>query len=212
MKELYLNNLKENLLDFTKIIITGPPRAGTTIASLILSKELKYKFVDESYYIDDTDESTVEKFRLIIHHPRKMVIQMTAFTRDIHNYYFSQPTCIILIERKNEDINDSMNHSVKYMNNKISDGNLFNGFDENARQVIMKHFKSDLPSVFLPSIIYSHFMNHLNKDKIYFRLKYDELKNHELFINKKERREKFSHLKQVDFDPEYIAKKGVMVL
>jgi len=207
--KLDLDNLSI-LKEFTKIIVTGPPRAGTTISSLIIAKELNYKFVDESYYIDESDKKTAQEFAFLIHHPRKMVIQMTAFTRDIHRVFFSKPTAIVLIIRNIDDIVNSMNNSVNFMH-KPSNSNLVNGFDLNVQNIILKHFNAKEGDI-VPEIIYKHFEENINDSNHYFTLKYDDLKNHRLFIKKEDRRKNFTHLKQVDFDPEYITKKGIMIL
>ena len=45
-----MNRLIKDLKKYHKILVTGPPRSGTTVAGLILSDMLGYKFVDESYY------------------------------------------------------------------------------------------------------------------------------------------------------------------
>jgi len=42
-----LKDLLEALRAFSRILVTGPQRSGTTIAAKIIAKELKYRFLDE---------------------------------------------------------------------------------------------------------------------------------------------------------------------
>jgi len=207
MKKLGLINLIL-LSDYSKIIVTGPPRAGTTISARIIAHELNYKFIDETMY----DGNNAEKFGFLLWHRRKMVIQMTAFTRDIHNYYFNQNTAIVLIRRNIQDILDSMDNTIKFLETNIVCGDgLFRGFNRDARKVISKHFNLSEHEI-LPGGIYKHFEENMNKEKDYFELEYDCLKNHVLFIEKQTRRKEFKHIKQVDIDSEYFDKRGVLVL
>ena len=80
MVEINLNNIKYHLERFDKIVVTGPPRSGTTIAANIIAKELKYKFIDETFY----DGNNSQMFLSLFNIPRKMVIQTTAFLKSLH--------------------------------------------------------------------------------------------------------------------------------
>ena len=206
-------NLAKRLSSYNKIIVTGPPRTGTTICSRILAHELKYRFVDETFY-NGNDQA---KFGLILHHPRKFVIQMTAFTRDIHTYYFSQPTCIVLMIRPIKDILESMLNSTKFIDNNSgfnieAYGKIFKGLNNEAVKIIKKHFGYENSKLTLPEVIYDHFNNHRDPTKNYMEVNYEDLKKHKLFIEKKVRRKNFVHIKQIDLDPEYIHRRGVLML
>lgn len=204
------------LKKYNKIIVTGPPRSGTTICSRILAHELKYRFIDETLY----DGNNPNKFSLMLHYlSRNFVIQTTAFTRDIHKYYFNQPTCIVLMKRPISDILDSFDNTKKFIDNSSNGlnvtaaGELFNGFDDDAIETIKKHFGyENNNNLTLPEVIYDHFEKNKNPEKVYLEINYDDLKNHELFIDKETRRKEFVHIKQIDLDPEYIHKRGVLVL
>lgn len=208
-------NLIERLKTFNKIIVTGPPRSGTTITSLILAKELRYKFIDETIY----DGGNQIKFLMLLNSQRKMVIHNTSFTRDLHQFkLLEKPNiCILLVKRRTEDIIDSMDNTIKFMKDKsvtVGENGLFNGFSQEARDVIKKHFGYEGSSLSLPECIYDHFEKNKNPKINYLKANYPEdFFDHELFIKKEDRRKKFTHIKQVDFDPEYIDKRqGVVIL
>lgn len=214
MEKIKLKDVKKELSPFDKIVVTGPPRSGTTILSLILATELKYKFVDETYYVRDDDTETAKLFSFLLHHNRKMVLQMTAFTRDVHRFYFPKPTAIILSIRDKDSIEESMKNSTKFLkeNSVVSaKDHIFTGFDDAAKNIILKYFGANEGDS-LPEVIYNHFYNNINPNYNYFGFEYEELQEHKLFIKKEERRKNFIHLKQVDLDPEYINKKGIMIL
>jgi len=210
MKEIDLKNCKEVLCRYTKVIVTGPPRSGTTITSLILATELNYKFVDESMY----DGGDVNKFMLLISHPRKMVIQNTAFSRDLHKIPVYYPTCFVVSKRELKDIYDSMKNSEKFMKTKdpVHNGKQFFGFNAVAKMMVAKHYGCN-PDTLAEDIYATIFKNAaISNHADYCLIHYKSLRNHPRFISRGDRRKNFTHLKQVDFDPEYIKKRGVIVL
>lgn len=69
-----LNELVQTLkelrrLGHDKIMVTGPQRSGTTIASIILAEELKYRYVDES------DANTLTDVLHFVRHAKRFVLQ-----------------------------------------------------------------------------------------------------------------------------------------
>jgi hypothetical protein len=177
------------LKNHSKILVTGPPRSGTTIAAMIIANVLKYKFIDESWY----NGSNQELFAWFLNHKRNLVIQNTAFFRDIHLLNLN----IVLVRRNRDDIIDSFKNSEKFFSHSIE--GMFDGFNDDAKNVILTHFGHK--SGCIPDILYKHFEKH-NKD--YYEINYDCLRKHELFIKKEVRRKKFTHIKQVKVDPNYL--------
>lgn len=190
------------LKKYEKIIVTGPPRSGTTIAALIIAKELNYKFIDESWY----DANNPQKFMFFFGLPRKMVIHTTAFLKDIH-VLKNFPK--VLVERKIEDILESFDNTKNFSMKIATSHGLMTQVGEQEQEILLKHYGKK--SGCIPKIIYKHFKKY-NKD--YYFIKYDSLREHEKFVPKHIRREKFKHIKQVDADDVYYLKnrKGVMVL
>lgn len=218
MKKLYLKNIKKELGKFNKVIVTGPPRSGTTISGLILSNELNYKFIDESFY----DGNNQNKFMFFLTLPkRKMVLQMTAFLKDLHTiseFLLINKIAVVLVNRKIPDILESFKNSKNFNMGCAIEGGIFTSIDEEAQQIILNHYKEYLhksDNRSLPEVIYDHFyVNSCNiNKKMLFELDYNELSTHKLFIKKEDRRKKFKHIKQVTEDPYFLATKmGVLTL
>jgi hypothetical protein len=194
IKEINLENIGI-LKKHKKVLVTGPPRSGTTITGIIIAKELNYKYIDESWY----NGSDGYKFAWFLNHSRKLVIQSTAFFRDIHKLNLN----VVLVKRNTEDILASFKNSEKFKNHPV-DG-LFGGITAEAQKIILNHFGHK--SGCLPDILYKHFKEN-NKD--YYEIKYSSLKNHELFIKKEVRRKEFTHIKQVKVDPSYLQNDAIV--
>ena len=214
MKQLNLNTIRQELDKFDKVIVTGPPRSGTTIATIITANILNYKFIDESFY----DANDKNKFLWLLSQNRKMVIQMTAFFRDLHNigpFLTANNTAVVLVKRNIEAILESFENSKNFtMPAKTSDG-LFTMIDEEAQNIIFKHYmfkKEDKRS--LPEKVYDYFYGHMdgfNKHML-FELHYKDLKKHKLFVKKADRRKHFKHIKQVKVDDPYYLQNQILVL
>ena len=199
---MQINELAEKLKEHRKIIVTGPPRSGTTISGLILSNVLGYKFIDESYY---NGNDVCGFFYFLYNFNRNCVIQNTSFLRDIHTI-IDIPK--ILVRRKTEEILESFENSKKFGFNNIGDP-LFTCIDDRAEKVILDHY-GYFGKTCVPEVIYEHFERY-NKD--YYEINYPEdIKDHEFFIEKEVRMANFSHMKQVNLDPQYLKKKGVITL
>jgi len=211
MKKLKISDF-DILKQFDKIIVTGPPRSGTTISGLILANELNYKFVDETFY----DGNNLKKFTWFLGYPnRKMVIQNTSFTRDLHILSRFYSFAIVLIRRNIKDILDSFENSKKFPKDKLSSPGMFTSIDEEAQKIIGKHYNMKEDQT-LPEVIYSCIESNMclmDQDKL-FELNYEDLSNNKLFVKKEDRRKNFNHIKQVKVDdPHYLSTKmGVMVL
>ena len=171
----------KNLSKFEKVIVTGPPRSGTTISGKIIAHELGYEFIDEHQY----EHNISVKFVEILLTRSSVVVHTTSFTRDIH---LIKNIPIVLVKRNINDILKSFENSKRFKG-KHENG-LFARFDDEALGIILNHYGCKNGCV--PEVIYDHFYKH-NKD--FFELNYEDLKDHELFIDK-DKRKKFTHLKQ----------------
>jgi hypothetical protein len=215
MEKLTLGNIASKLNLYDKIIVTGPPRSGTTVAGMVIADELEYKFIDESFY----DANNSQKFMFFLHYPdRKLVVHTTAFLRDLCtiSHFLSQvKACIVLVERKIKDILESFENSKNFKMGCHTSNGLFMSIDEEAQEILLNHYgkKGDLT---LPEIIYECFRNQLiffvNSNVRVFRIKYEDLENHKLFVKKEVRRKNFKHIKQVKIDDPYYLQKQVMIL
>jgi hypothetical protein len=209
LKKLTLDNICFHLEQYDKIIVTGPPRSGTTISGLIISNILGYKFIDESWY----DGNNSEKFLSLFSINRKMVIHNTAFLRDLYkisSYINDNNISIVLVKRSIDDILESFENSTKFDTGKFKPPGIFAGINQDAQKIILNHFGKTRGSV--PKVIYEYFDSCKDKFDNLFFIKYEDLKSHSFFIEKEIRRKSFVHIKQVNEDPYYLTKKGVMVL
>lgn len=201
-----LENLKSNLENFNKIIVTGPIRSGTTISGVIIAKELNIPFIDEMFYRNNFDYF----FRIINSVSDKIVIHNVRGIRDIHKlfpYFDINNMAVILVKRNIDDILDSFENSKKYIKKGIynTNGKIF-GVNDKLIDFFYKHFEVKDRNKKLPEIVYEHFYANLNGFKNFFELEYECLKDHEMFVKKDIRRKKFTHLKQVSLDPLYLRK------
>lgn len=189
---------------FDKVIVTGPPRAGTTITSKIIADSIGYKFIDELWY----DGSDAKKFWFLLNLPRKLVIQMTAFIKQLDYIVKDRDDiAVVLVKRDVDDINVSLEHTTTFGHSDIV-GVLPH---PEYKEWFLNHY--GLTEGCIPTVIYDYFRKH-TRDKIknYFEVEYESFKNHSSWIDKPKRREHFVHIKQINLDPEYITKKtGIMV-
>jgi len=214
MKELSIKLISKELANYNKIIVTGPPRAGTTFSGLVIAHELKYKFIDESWY----DANNPDKFMMLLGFPRKMIVHTTAFLRDLHtisNILDQANISVVLVKRSIKDILDSIENTKNFKKGVETINGVMVSIGKEEQDLLFKAYGGRVENISLPEVIYNYFystMYKLNQDKLY-SVNYDDFKNHELFISKKERRKKFKHGLQVNFDPHYLVnQKGVMVL
>jgi hypothetical protein len=181
----------ENLKKFNKIIITGPPRSGTTIAGVIVAKEIGIPFIDETFY-----GSRIDAFFNWLHSIQEQVIIHSIYAiRDLHllaDYLSVNNMAVIVVKRNTKDILESIKNSTK--------------FDEKygINDDVYKFFNSKKET--LPDDIYTNFEENSHKINNLSYVNYEDFENHELFIDKDTRRKEFQHLKQVALDPEYLSR------
>lgn len=213
MHKLNLNTIKKNLSCFDKIIVTGPPRSGTTISSMIIADILKYKFVDESFY----DANNPKKFLVMLHLPRKMVIQMTAFLKsivkeDIASFLNNNKIAVVLIRRNITDILKSFKNTENFdMSIKTSSG-LFTKIGEEEQRFMFEHYGFSNKSDPIPLQIYQYFYDRMSILENVFSLRYEKLSSHKFFVKEGDRRKHFKHIKQVKVDDPYYLQNQIMVL
>ncbi|MAG27368.1 hypothetical protein CMI47_17695 [Candidatus Pacearchaeota archaeon] len=96
------NSLLDKLKKFSKIIVTGPQRSGTTYMTYILAKDLNYKKIDEIVYREKFTPTT----KLFIKELNKenIVIQAPTQTHILHKLKYDSKMIIIFIHRDDNDI------------------------------------------------------------------------------------------------------------
>jgi hypothetical protein len=96
------NTLLDKLKKFSKIIVTGPQRSGTTYMSYILSKDLHYEHIDEVKYRSGTKPST--QFFIERLNKKNIVIQAPTQTHILHKLKNDSDMIILWMNRSDEDI------------------------------------------------------------------------------------------------------------
>ncbi len=93
----------ENLSTYSKILVTGPQRSGTTIAARMIAHTTGHQFVDEW----DFNVSDLGMFHRLFYTPGPMVIQCPALCRCVH-HYADERAMVVLMRRPPTEIADSV--------------------------------------------------------------------------------------------------------
>jgi len=173
------NHLKE----FNKIVVVGPGRSGTRILSKIIAEETGHLYVDEGWF-SSSDEV---RFWKIFTSSKKMVVQAPNMLFIAHQLGQREDWAIILSRRDVKDIESSMKNLVNLGVNLVYFKNWY-------YQSLNKYWKTEGS---LPELVYD-FWDKKQKFEIknVFEVKFDDLKNHKLFISKEDRCKNFVHSEQ----------------
>lgn len=146
-------DLIKKLKQYTRIIIAGPQRSGTTYAAYTISKDLNYHHIDEQ----DFGTHTSEGFLNVIS-KENIVVQCPAVTHVLDQIQTNN-TIIVWINRNNEDIiksEDRINWHPHWFNvekdkyRKIY-GNEVDQFERNS--YMKKHYWEIQKENLIPSFI-----------------------------------------------------------
>ena len=85
---------------FSKIIVTGPQRSGTTFTSKVIAKDLGFKCIDEREFNNTQFE---QAFDLVKETPN-VVIQSPAISHMCHHWALIENCCVIWMIRDTEQI------------------------------------------------------------------------------------------------------------
>lgn len=198
----------EYLRPFNKIIVIGPGRSGTTIATKIIAHELKYKFIDESWF----EGTLFEKFLGLLNMDRKMVIQAPCLTHKMHWIGSEASLAFVLMKRDINDILKSQKHTLTFKTKAPNKGTFTACTPEWKKFRLTQYNLPEDTDEEMPNIVYNYWYDHqAHAIKNSFELEYESLKDHSLWIEKEDRRKLFTTIKQINPDPNYIHKIGVMV-
>lgn len=92
----------EDLMEFNRIIVTGPQRSGTRITAKIIAHDLNYKYVDERAIDIDSIYRMAEALML-----DGVVIQAPALCRFVHILSRQPETLIVMVIRDLAKIKES---------------------------------------------------------------------------------------------------------
>jgi len=128
-------DLLDKAKNYSRIIVTGPQRSGTTYCAYILAKDLGYTHYDEKSF----DTSNYNKFKNQIS-KNNFVLQTAVFTYCLQDIN-TPSTLIIWMDRNNKDILESEKRikwrglegtKKHYMGYYPGHKDLINSFTENA--------------------------------------------------------------------------------
>jgi len=165
------NEALEILKNHKKIIVTGPQRAGTTIAAKTLAKRLNLEFIDE----EEIRVSNKKLFDQIINERNNFTLQCPGMPCNIHSIGNREDVFVIFMIRDVYDILLSQ-YRINWNYDQLESKKYINaGFDVNI----------NIPS----SIIKYHIWNQYQKDKIKNKMElwYECLKTDDMWVDKKDR-------------------------
>jgi len=175
-------DVRDLLENFSKIIVTGPQRAGTTIASKIIAQDLGYRFVDEG---DEGGIGTgLSRIKEFLNHNKNVVVQcpiLACMAHGIHAFD-RQNIVIVYMRRSPKDIEKSQERinwhwdaaEKKQIKEMVSQNKIKINIDYNKMVSEVKYF----------------FWDTFQKPKIsnYYDLDYESLSDHPLWLDKENRK------------------------
>jgi len=165
-----LDTLIPNLRKFTKIIVTGPQRSGTTIAARIIAADLGYEEVlEETFDYDD-----LYKFSKILSSKQSFVVQAPCLSSIAHFLNRGEDVAIVFLIRDNEDIRKSV---------------LRVGWDTYARSEYSKYFRFNqvVPIWELKKDIWFRYQKEALSGRG-FELDYESMKGHKMWVESGDRK------------------------
>jgi hypothetical protein len=160
----YINVIEKiKSLNFTKIVVTGPQRSGTTIATKILSHELGYRCqLEEEFGVYN-----LMSFTSLIEREDRVVIQAPAMSSLCHYL----PTAVIFMKRNIDDISRSQQRI---------------GWKFELLEKQMCFCDSNEPVAQIKYGIWDKYQKPHLKDRA-FDLDYESLQNHAFWVSKEKR-------------------------
>jgi len=185
MKAKNLNDLIEKLRGETKILVTGPCRSGTTICCHILERELGLTFIDSHSNYEDSAKSigyvpTFGTFLNFSKHCHNFIAHGPHFHPFLHQV--PKDVMIVFMRRPIEDVMASTKRIFKGKWNS-------KWYDKRSRLGVpfgLKGYFDKLNYAQKTYWVWDNFQK-MNINK-YIEVSYNILKQHELFIPKRQRK------------------------
>lgn len=159
----------EELKKFKRVLVSGVQRSGTRIATKIIAHELGYKYIDEKEFSTSDEEALkviLKKDNIVVHAP--------AMSHLVHKL---KDIAVVFVIRPKKDITASMK-SMKW--------------SEEDMMAEIRKYNKEIESSYenIVDMKYKAWWKWQKQKCDYpFELKYDDLKDHSMFISK-EKREK----------------------
>lgn len=180
----------EYLKPFDKVVVIGPSRSGTRIATKIIAYETGKLYVDEGWF-GSSDET---KFYQFLTMPEEMVIQAPNMSPIVHVLREKETLAIVLIRRRIKDILESQENLNRF------DVNAKGNFITYNRDMLYRYGKTEGITC---EVVYAAWDEYQKKQiKNWFEIEYDYLKHHLMFIKKEDRRKHFKSAMQTSLNSE----------
>jgi hypothetical protein len=155
----------EKFTEFEKVFVTGPQRSGTRICAKMIAADTGFKYVDE----EDFNMDSLYVLLSILYAKKRCVVHCPVLCRYIH-FFASPRNAIVLLRRDIKEIIRSQRR-IKWSREKL------------------ELLRYDLGEGIISEVKYEYW-DKVQKARIKnaFEIKYDSLKSHPLWIEKKERR------------------------
>lgn len=157
----------DRIKNFSKILVTGPQRSGTTIAAYILANNLGYKFFPE----EEIRTSRIDKLFSLFETQDNFVLQAPCMSPYCHLIKNDPKACVVFMIRNHHDIHASM---VRVGWNLAGDE-------------LKRYFKDTGDIVNVTYWIWDHYQKKELEDKA-IELRYDQLENSEYYVPKEQRK------------------------
>ena len=165
----------EKLTKYSRILVTGPQRSGTTIAAKMIAKDTGYKYIDE-FDFGTKDE---KGFLSTLTNCKNLVIQCPAMSHLVHKVA-NDDTLVVMMMR---DINDivASEKRVNWSGGPYAELEKFGMTGKRARSFRQHGGK-------ISELKYKRW-NEEQKNKIpnYLELEYESLSKHPLWVPKEKR-------------------------
>jgi len=158
----------EYLKKYSRIIVSGSQRSGTTICARIISEDTGYRYIDENEYkIHNAGilRGILKKDKIVVHAPAMShIIEKLA----------DKNTLVVFMFRDIKEIIESQNR-INWKGNENTELKKY-GYD----------YKKECPPI--SKIKYEYWEKQKIKIKYFLEVEYESLKGHRLWIDKNKRK------------------------
>lgn len=164
--------IKDDLADFDKVLVSGPQRSGTRITTKIISEDLNYHYIDE----ENIHIQSVARINFFIDKFKKFVLQCPALSCEIESFS-RKDVAIVFVVR---DVDDILESQKRVIHQSVG---------PDSEQSLWYKAKFGVDNE-IPSPIAKYKVWRFQKKNIInpFELDYNSLSDHELFVPKEKRK------------------------
>jgi hypothetical protein len=163
-----------HLKKYSKILVTGPQRSGTTICAKIIAVDTGHKFMSQAWLEGDNPVATL---RRICQESNNFVIQCPGESYIIEQFSANDILIVFMMRDIKEIVDSQINHN----------------WDGNAQKLLYDAVTDERE---IPIIKYERWQKQKEKIKHFLEVEYNKLESHFLFVPKDQRIG--WHIRQID--------------